>query len=100
MPEVPRESRLSPIGDRAESGLTRRVSEDHLGVALIQPGGSRYEQMKVAEGTARDRAECKKGGTAFMMRDVPCNRNIAGDFLMCLLKEEIAAYSAAEWRKT
>ena len=22
------------------------VFEDHLGVALIQPGGSRYEQMK------------------------------------------------------
>lgn len=25
------------------------ADEDHLGVALIQPGGSRYEQMKVAE---------------------------------------------------
>jgi len=24
----------------------KNTCEDHLGVALIQPGGSRYEQMK------------------------------------------------------
>ena len=29
-----------------------QAGEDHLGVALIQPGGSRYEQMKVAEQSA------------------------------------------------
>lgn len=37
--------------------------EDHLGVAFIQPGGSRYEQMKVAW---QHMAACNKGGTAFM----------------------------------
>ncbi len=26
-----------------------KAGEDHLGVALIQPGGSRYEQMKWQE---------------------------------------------------
>lgn len=31
---------------RAGSGLTGKQCEDHLGAALIQPGGSRYEQMK------------------------------------------------------
>ena len=41
--------------NRHEEGVSRKLElqailsetcEDHLGVALIQPGGSRYEQMK------------------------------------------------------
>jgi len=35
-----RENRL------ALEAVLSETEEDHLGVALIQPGGSRYEQMK------------------------------------------------------
>ena len=52
------------------------ADEDHLGVALIQPGSSRYEQMKVAvifgvrlmhqrkDSAHNRRKDCNKGGTA------------------------------------
>lgn len=42
------------------------VKENHLGVALIQPGGSRYEQMKWQEFDASHADECNKGGTAYI----------------------------------
>ena len=32
----------------AESGLAKKHREDHLGVALIQPGGFRYQPDEVA----------------------------------------------------
>ena len=45
MRNVPRENR--PVGRRCKR-FDAEAFEDHLGVALIQPGGSRYEQRKVA----------------------------------------------------
>jgi len=48
--ESPRENRL-PVRGRSCERFGRSAFEDHLGVALIQPGGSRYEQMKVAVNT-------------------------------------------------
>lgn len=44
-----RENRPPVCRSGAESGLARKHAEDHLGVALIKSGSSRYEQMKVAE---------------------------------------------------
>ena len=37
--------RLLPMRHALQAVLSEAF-EDHLGVALIQPGGSRYEQMK------------------------------------------------------
>jgi len=34
------------VGIRELQAVLLEAEEDHLGVALIQPGGSRYEQMK------------------------------------------------------
>ena len=39
------ERRQSP-GCHELQAVLSEMFEDHLGVALIQPGGSRYEQMK------------------------------------------------------
>ena len=38
-------SERTAVGEvlRAESGFDIETCEDHLGVALIRPGGSRYE---------------------------------------------------------
>lgn len=47
----------------AESGLVKMHCEDHLGVALIPPGGSRYEQMRWQE-APQSGEDCNKGGTA------------------------------------
>ncbi|MBO5335523.1 MAG: hypothetical protein J6A94_00125 [Lachnospiraceae bacterium] len=34
------------VCERELQAVLSEAEEDHLGVALIQPGGSRYEQMK------------------------------------------------------
>ena len=47
------------------------ADEDHLGVALIQPGGSRYEQMKVAE--SRNEARKALAGREAATRVEPRN---------------------------
>ena len=62
------------------------VFEDHLGVALIQPGGSRYEQMKWQKITVTILKEIAVAGMVSATRVepriyVPCNRNIVRDFL-------------------
>ena len=38
--------REPPRKGRVLRAVCQEASEDHLGVALIQPGGSRYEQTK------------------------------------------------------
>lgn len=48
--------------ERVMKAVLPEADEYHLGVALIQPGSSRYEQMKVADYLLR--GICKKGGTA------------------------------------
>lgn len=47
----------------ALQAILSKAGENHLGVALMQPGGSRYEQMKVAD---EKWIVCKKGGTAYL----------------------------------
>lgn len=55
-----------PFGSFVERCWKRfggKPCEDHLRVALIQPGSSRYERMKVAY-LPLWRIKCNKGGTA------------------------------------
>lgn len=49
---------------RVLEAVCQEASEDHLGVALIRHGSSRYEQKKVAASGYCGR--CNKGGTAFV----------------------------------
>lgn len=63
-----------------------KTDEDHLRVALIQPGSSRYEQMKAAAFSVRKmnkqtdipKEKLQQGWNRVFY--VPCNRNIARDF--------------------
>lgn len=56
--------------------ILSKADENHLGVALKQPGGSRYEQMKVAD----VKEICLQKGWN-RVSYVPCNFNCKGLFM-------------------
>ncbi len=79
--------REPPRKGRVLRAVCQEASEDHLGVALIRSGdsvtiirhgSSRYEQKKVAASgqEAATRVEPR------LEENVPCNRDIAGAFLL------------------
>ena len=78
MQEVPRESRPQECG--AESGLAEWIAKTVSERPLIGHGSPRYRQRKVADGRCQ-----QQGWNRVQKMYVPCNRNIAGDFL-CELK--------------
>jgi len=69
--------RESRPGNRSWKRLHGKHGEDHFGAAFIQPGGSRYEQRKVADLKCR---VCNKGGTAFGRETSLAMRNCKGFF--------------------
>ncbi len=70
--------REPPRKGRVLRAVCQEASEDHLGVALKRHGSSRYEQKKVAASgqEAATRVEPR------LEENVPCNRDIAGAFLL------------------
>lgn len=74
MQEVPRESR--PLNCGAESGLAEWIAKTVSERPLIGHGSLRYGQRKAA-----DELRLQQGWNRVQKMYVPCNRNIAGDFL-------------------
>ena len=60
------------------------ADEDHLGVALIQPGSSRYEQMSGSYFEKMIRNNCNQGGTAC---DTSLARLLQGTFYFVTIQE-------------
>lgn len=63
MRSVPRENR--PVGRRCKR-FDAEAFEDHLGVAFIQPGSSRYEQRKAA---VFERTKLQQGWNRVLKKD-------------------------------
>lgn len=66
-----------PMDLRELQAILPETDEDHLGVALIQPGSFRYEQMRWQIFSRK----CLQQGWN-RVTYVPCNSDIARDFLM------------------